>query len=269
MIHLLSKLIPYLLFLLSCSYGFSAEENFLLINGITNETILELGPKIHERFSPCSTFKITLSLMGYDAGILSDENTPTWDYQEGYDDFLESWKSPHTPESWMKNSCIWYSKILAIEIGLNKIQGYLNALEYGNKDMSGGLGQPGPEGVAWINSSLKISLKEQIEFIKKINLGMSPFSPDAIQKTKVIIFKEVSLEGWELYGKTGWCGSHVIEDGKKIEFGWFVGWIEKDTIFFPFAYLIRDQTINLNQRIPRVKQLLTESNATQLTWVEQ
>jgi len=53
-----------------------AEENFLLINGITDEIVLELGPSINEQISPCSSFKITLSVIGYDAGILKDENTP-------------------------------------------------------------------------------------------------------------------------------------------------------------------------------------------------
>ncbi len=81
----------------SSLYAFSTEENFLLINGVTDEIVLELGPHINERISPCSTFKITLSLMGYDAGILKDEKTPIWDFQEGYDDWLESWKAPQTP----------------------------------------------------------------------------------------------------------------------------------------------------------------------------
>jgi len=39
--------------------------------------------------------------------------------------------------------------------------------------------------------------------------------------------------GGELYGKTG-LGTDVLEDGKSER--WFVGWIEKDKDFFPFAY---------------------------------
>lgn len=62
------------------------------------------------------------------------------------------------------------------------------------------------------------------------------------------------------FGKTGWSGSDITKDGKTLEHSWFVGWIEKDDSFYPFAYLIRDKKINLDQRIPRVKQLLVESN---------
>lgn len=257
--ELLVRLIACFLFVFPCMQVFSAEENFLLLNGVTNEIVVELGPSIDMRTSPCSTFKLTLSLMGYDAGILTDEKTPTWDFQDGYDDFLESWKASLTPQSWMKHSCVWYSKILALQLSKEKIQNYLSSMKYGNKDISGGLGKPGPTNVAWINSSLKISPKEQVDFIQKMIQGELPISNHAIQMTKAIVFKEELSEGWKLFGKTGWSGSTIAKDGKTLEHSWFVGWIENDQNFYPFAYLIRDKKINLDQRIPRVKQLLLES----------
>ncbi len=249
-----------------CTQGFSAEETFLLTNGVTNEIVLEIGPHINTQISPCSTFKMTLAVMGYDAGTLIDEETPTWDFQEGYDDFLETWKVPLTPQSWMTTSCLWYSKVLSLHLGLEKMQSYLNSMNYGNKDLSGGLAQPGPKGVAWINSSLKISPREQVEFIQKMVLGKLPIAPSAIQMTKTILFKEESSDGWKLFGKTGWSGSDITKDGHTLQHGWFVGWIEKGDQFFPFAYLIREQKIDLNQRIPRVKQLLIKSNVLSGTW---
>ncbi|KAG6558754.1 Penicillin binding protein transpeptidase domain [Candidatus Rhabdochlamydia oedothoracis] len=189
---LLSKFMTCLLFVFPCGYSFSAEENFLLINGTSNEKILELGPHIYERVAPCSTFKIALSLMGYDKEILKDEKTPTWLFQEGYDNFLESWKNPQTPQSWMKTSCVWFSRVLAIQLGLENMQKYLTLLEYGNKDISGGLTE------AWLVSSLKISPKEQVDFIQKALLGKLPISNDAIQMTKKLLFVEQLPEGWRL-----------------------------------------------------------------------
>src|SRR5579863_9536913 len=116
---LLLNFIACLLLIVPC---FAKEETFLLINGKTNEVVLELGPHIDKRISPCSTFKITLSLMGYDAGILEDENNPTWEFRDGYDDWLAAWKTPQTPKSWMQHSCVWYSKILSLQLGLESIQ---------------------------------------------------------------------------------------------------------------------------------------------------
>lgn len=241
------RLIVLCLFVFRCE----AEETFLLVDGVTGEVVSELGPCVNERISPCSSFKIVLSLMGYDAEILKDEGNPVWDFQDGYDDFLESWKAPLTPRDWMNYSCVWYSKVLAVQLGLERMQAYLSSIEYGNKDLSGGLAPPGPTTVAWINSSLKISPREQVEFIKKMVLEKFSISSKALQMTKAILFKEALPGGWKLFGKTGWSGSDV-----GLEHGWFVGWIEKDERFFPFAYLIREPKIKLDQRIPRVKKLL-------------
>jgi beta-lactamase class D len=257
--QLFSKLIVCL-FILSCTYAFSAEESFFLINGMTDEVITEWGLDINKRMSPCSTFKIPLSLMGYDASVLKDETNPIWDFQEEYDDWLPSWRVPQSPLSWMKYSCIWYSKVLSLKLGLRKIQNYLTSMEYGNQDASGGLVDPGPLNPFWVNSSVKISPKEQVRFIQKMNRAELPISFSAIEMTKTILFKEELSEGWKLFGKTGWSGSDITKDGRTLEHSWFVGWIEKDHSFYPFAYLIRDKKINLDQRIPRVKQLLVESH---------
>jgi hypothetical protein len=39
------------LFIIPSLFGFSAEETFLLINGLTDEKVLEFGPNLHERMS--------------------------------------------------------------------------------------------------------------------------------------------------------------------------------------------------------------------------
>lgn len=259
------KFVSSLLFVLSFLSSLSAEENFQLIDGTTKNIFMEVGPSIDKPISPCSTFKIALSLMGYDKGILKSENSPKWSFQEGYDDWLVSWKEPQTPQSWMNFSCVWFSKLLALELGVEKIQYYLDTFEYGNQDISAcgvycnAMDPCNPMNPVWINSSLKISLRKQVNFIQKMISEQLPISPHAIQMTKAILFKEELDHGWKLYGKTGWSGSEIAKTGTVLEHGWFVGWIEKENQFFPFAYLIREHKIDLGNRIPRVKQLLTES----------
>lgn len=259
------KLIASVLLFFPCVNACAAEENFLLIDGTTTAVVVEQGSLLHERLSPCSTFKMVLGIMGYDAGILKDGTTPTWNYCEGYDDFLEIWKTPQTPRAWMNHSCVWYSKILSLHLGVQQMQRYLDAFEYGNCDLAGGLTEPGPLDPAWINSSLKISPKEQVDFILRMLRGQLSVSNESIQQTKALVFKEQLAEGWRLFGKTGFSGTILGLDGQPQQFGWFVGWVEKDHRFLPFAYLIRDRKIDLDQRIPRVKQLLAESNGMQLT----
>lgn len=250
--QLYCTVIASFLFVFASTYTLlSNEENFLLVDGETKERLLELGPHVYERITPCSTFKIALSLMGYDAEILKDEKTPEWDFQEGYVNSLESWKVSQTPQSWVKNSCVWYSQLLAVQLGLGKIQNYVKALEYGNQDMSGGLTS------AWLSASLKISPAEQVDFIQKMIHGKLPVSSSAIQMTKSLLYVEELSEGWKLFGKTG-LGFINEGEGLNLEAGWFVGWFEKEGNFFPFAYHVRGIKIDPAQRIPRVKQLFME-----------
>ena len=37
-----------------------------------------------QRYAPCSTFKILLSLIGYDTKILQDQRNPVWRFKKGY-----------------------------------------------------------------------------------------------------------------------------------------------------------------------------------------
>ena len=103
-----------------------------------------------KRYASCSTFKIPLSLIGFDSGILVDEMHPVWPFKEGYVDWQDTWKQDQTPQSWMKESCI------------------LSKLAYGNMDLSGDKGQSNGLTNAWLSSSLKISSLEQVAFLDKL-----------------------------------------------------------------------------------------------------
>jgi beta-lactamase class D len=232
-------LLPYFLF--------AAEENFLLINGATNEVLVEMGTGVNRRVTPCSTFKIPLSLIGYDSEILQDKETPIWSFQEGYVNDLDSWRRPQNPQSWIQHSCIWYSQILTEKLGRETLQNYLQLLSYGNQDLSGGLT------TAWLSSSLKISPQEQVLFIQKMLHEQLPVSHHAHEMTKSHLFINELPNGWKLFGKTG------LGQDTNLDVGWFVGWVEKEDEYFIFAYNISDEQIDYGQRVPRVTQLVLDA----------
>lgn len=236
-----------------------AEENFILIHGFTKEIIREFGPSLHVEVTPACSFNIALSLMGYDAGVLKEEHDPKWSYQDGYDDFAESWKQPQTPQTWMTRSCVWFSKILSIKLGFEVIKHYLSLFGYGNQDFSKGIVPPGPINPAWVSASLKISPRQQAEFIQRMIQQELPISSHALQKTKNILFKEEFSTGLKLFGKTG-LGGMLDENGILMNVRWFVGWVENAHNFYPFAYLLQAHEVDVFQTVPRVKQLLEESN---------
>lgn len=197
------------------------EQNFLLYDLNEEKWLCEEGPYCDERFSPCSSFKIPLSVMGFDSGILQNEFSPRWPFVEGYVENLDKWKQPHTPSLWMRNSCVWFSQVLTTMLGMRQFAQYIQLFDYGNMDLTGDKGKFNGLTNAWLESSLKISPREQIFFLGKLVRGTLPVSHNAMEMSKRILFLE-EINGWKLYGKTG-SGNHM-----GVKQGWFIGWIEKN-----------------------------------------
>jgi len=180
-----------------------------------------------ERTSPCSTFKVPLALMGFDSGVLKDAATTfKWD---GKPKMLKNWEHDHDARSWMKDSVVWYSQIIARQLGREKMAKYLRDFQYGNADMTGGIDTawlpPSQDPQAAVKSSIAISADEQLDFFAKLWRGDLPVSKKAVQITREITYRETSPNGYALNGKTG---SGLVDEATKRRLGWFVGRLAKD-----------------------------------------
>ena len=204
---------------------------FVLLDKNNNEFIIHNKEKTHKRVSPCSTFKIVNALIGLDAGVLTDENTLfSWD---GSDYKSKIWNQDQQLSSAIVNSTFWYFQENARRIGSDKMQDYINRLDYGNKDISGGLTQ------FWEQSSLKISPIEQVKILSKIYSYNTPFSQRNVDIIKNILV--ISNENRNiLSGKTG---SGLKDSGRFITknqddgyvIGWFIGVVENENNTYFFA----------------------------------
>jgi beta-lactamase class D len=114
--------------------------------------------------------------MGYNEGILIDETHPELPFKEGYVDYVESWKRPQTPTSWIKNSCVWYSQITTQKLGIKKFSDFLQKFNYGNHNTSGDVGENNGLTESWLGSSLQISPQEQVTFLQKLLDNKLPVS---------------------------------------------------------------------------------------------
>jgi beta-lactamase class D len=225
-----------------------------------HNVILQKDGDCSKRYSPCSSFKIALALMGYDTGVLKDETHPEWRFKPEYEAFLDSWKNPQNPTTWMKNSCVWYSQVLTQQLGMKKFQDYVNKFNYGNLDVSGDIEKNNGLTHAWLSSSLEISPEEQVIFLEKFLANVLPVSKHANDMTKNIIYIEDLPNGWKLYGKTG--SGYLLNADRmgmlEIKHGWFVGWIEKGNKNIIFVNHIVDSKKEENHAGPRAKEQTKE-----------
>ncbi len=182
-----------------------------------------------KRLNPFSTFKFPLALIGYDAGILSDEHTPAWDYKPEFDAVKRDRKTVD-PTIWEKDSVLWFSREITRRLGEEKFAAYVEKLGYGNTDVSGDAGKNNGLTHSWLKSSLKVSPDEQAQFVRSFLAGKLPVSGKAADMTMAVIPSFGAQGGWTVHGKTGSgrLGDDTGKANRNRPLGWFVGWAEKD-----------------------------------------
>lgn len=204
--------------------------------------VLHQAGNCDRRFPPASTFKIPIALMGYDAGILEDENAPAWPFREGYPDWVLSWRQTTDPAAFMKNSVVWYSQQITQRLGAARFERYVADFGYGNGDVSGDPGENNGLTRAWLSSSLQISPVEQLAFLGRLVRGELPVGAKAVDMTGRLVAAGAVADGWQVYGKTG-MGYPKNADGsldRDRAFGWYVGWASRDNRTVVFARLEQD-----------------------------
>ncbi|MBE9917908.1 class D beta-lactamase [Paenibacillus donghaensis] len=205
---------------LDVSSFFMQESNgtFILRDVKTQQTYVFNEERAKTRQPPQSTFKIANALIGLQTGAVENENAvKRWDGRKWS---RSSWNHDHTLESAMRDSVLWYYQAMARDIGKKQMQEWLGKIDYGNKDISGGIDR------FWNNSTLRITPMEEVDFLGKLVDETLPFDKDVMQTVKRIILLEESGDT-KLYGKTG--GSI------KPPFGWFVGFVVKKDRTYIYA----------------------------------
>ncbi len=199
---------------------------------------------------PYSTFKAPLAFMGFNSGFLTSKDEPKLEFKEEYEQNFQSWYSrahgekyqwcqAHTPETFMRNSVVWFSHQITNHLGKDKFQNYVNQLDYGNKDVSGTDGKGDGLFNSWLGTSLKISPKEQVAFLEKLLSAQLSKTKKAEGRTREVMFRGEIWNGWKLFGKTG---------GGSEGTGWFIGWLEKqanEPIIFALYLDKSDKGLNL------------------------
>lgn len=113
-------------------------------------------------------------------------------------------------EDAFRTSCVWYFREVIDEIGRESMLDGLEKLQYGNCDISDWEGRLNTNNNNraltgfWIESSLKISPKEQTEVMERIFEKNSQYTEQIQNQLKqVMLSSEQTEEIITIYGKTG------------------------------------------------------------------
>jgi len=203
--------------------------------------------RVEAAFLPASTYKIINSLIALETGVIKDENeTFKWD---GRDRGVKDWNRDHNLRSAFRYSAVWFYQELARRIGEQRMQKYVDAVGYGNRDISGGIDR------FWLDGKLRITPKQQIDFLVRLYQNKLPFSQRSMEIVKEIFIIE-KTDKYTLRGKTGWAGFGLKKD---TQIGWFVGYVEREgrAFFFAINIDIKDPK-DTQSRIAITKKILSE-----------
>lgn len=178
-------------------------------------------------FTPFSTFKIPNTLIALDTGVITDLSQPLSFDAERFP--VQSWwreiwyKAPLTIRPAFQNSAVPIYQQLAVDVGKDRMQTYLNEFDYGNKDISSGLHS------FWLNGSIQISAIQQAQFLRRLFNDELALDPKTLEMFEQVMLVEETPD-YHLYAKTG-AGSRSAD----IAIGWYVGAVIKADKRYYFA----------------------------------
>ncbi|MBD2663978.1 class D beta-lactamase [Richelia sinica] len=173
-----------------------------------------------QSFLPASTFKIFNSLVALETGVIAnDVAVLTWD---GIQRQFPSWNQDTNIRQAFKNSTVWFYQVLARKIGHERMAKFIQQAGYGNRQIS----TPEQIDKFWLEGPIKITPRQQIEFLQRLERRDLPFSPRTLDLVQDIMVYERTPD-YVLRGKTGWATSVTPN------IGWFVGYLEqKNNVYF-------------------------------------
>ncbi|MCW8931254.1 MAG: class D beta-lactamase [Gammaproteobacteria bacterium] len=189
----------------------------LMIQSLDGEHEYQYNSNMNDKgYIPASTFKIPNTLIALEEGVIKDQNSLIkWDnVKRDYD----AWNKDQTLKTAFSVSCVWCYQKFSRKIGEKKYKDYLSRFDYGN-------GKTGEDiSTFWLEGDLRMSVRQQIIFLKKVYKQKLPIKKSSYETLKAIMLSE-ETPTYRMWSKTGWAGKD----------GWFVGYIEIDKKIWFFA----------------------------------
>ncbi|MES3008963.1 MAG: penicillin-binding transpeptidase domain-containing protein [Pseudomonadota bacterium] len=181
--------------------------------------------RVDQAWLPASTFKIFSALAALETGVIADKNTVIpWD---GVQRSRPEINRDLDLQSAFRLSAVPHFQQLVKSVGPERMQGFIDAVGYGNRDISGGID------TFWLTGGLRLSPRQQVDFLVRLYRNELPFSERSMTAVKEMMVNEEG-DGYVLRAKTGWATLSNQDNT-----GWWAGWVEKDDHVYFFASLLQ------------------------------
>jgi len=230
------------------------DATFVVYHPLSDQIIRHNPVRAKQRFIPASTYKIPNSLIALETGVAKGaEHVIPWDSAvkptKGF--WSHKWSKNQTLRSAIRLSVYWYYQALAREVGVERMQEYLDQFDYGNRDTGGGIDR------FWLHGDLRISPNEQVRFLERMyneKLGLSARSTRIVKE--ILVLEE--RVGYRLSGKTG-----TADVTPTSELAWLVGFVEREGDVWFYALNMEGDQVweqwgSSSKRIALVRSLLQE-----------
>ncbi len=194
---------------------------------------------------PASTFKIPNALIALETGVVQDPDKDVFKW-DGATRSIEAWNRDHTLRSAIAVSAFPVFQEIARRIGEERMQKYLDLIDYGNRDIGGGIDK------FWVSGSLRIDPVQQVDFLDRLRRGVLPVGKRSQELVRDIL-PVTKVGDATIRAKTG------LTDKEHGALGWLVGWVEKGSAVTVFAMNMDCKTKELvDARMTVTQQCLTD-----------
>lgn len=194
-------------------------------------------------FRPMSTFKIPNTLIGLETGVIAGvHHRFRWDGRERP---VATWNADMELPRALEVSCVPCFQQVARDVGEARMKTWVQALRYGNADVSGAID------AFWLTGPLRITPRRQAELVHELLAGALPVRREHVE----LVWSLLEIERT---GDTVWRGKTGLgrQDGRAI--GWLVGTTEVAGARWTYATLLRgssDDEAEVQRLVPLRKAL--------------
>lgn len=194
-----------------------------LMTDLEAGTTWEVGDQCDVQVAPASTFKLLHSLIGLQTGTIDTETVFPFD---GRRQPFRAWERDQTLASAFRFSVVWAYQQLALKIGRQRMDVWIDQVGYGH-------GQRDSLTGFWLDGSWTVSARDQLDLMVRFENGELPFAPEHLAS-----LRKIMDEPWDTGGTFGGKTGTHMRDGR-LQAGWFIGHLDKPGTQLAFVTLIR------------------------------